>query len=56
VEGFRRNLVFQRLGRLRPLQDLVLPQRKQTFEEKLPNREANDQLLPGEARSIKEGC
>ena len=54
VKHFLCDFIFQRLWRLLLLQDLILAQRQEAFEEVLPNREPKNELLPGETGSIKE--
>ena len=54
VKHFLCDFIFQRLGRLLLLQDLILTQRQEAFEEVLPDRESENELLPRETGSVKE--
>lgn len=54
VECLLRDLLLEGLGRRLPLEHLVLPQGEKSFERKLSDREAQDQLLPRKAWAIKK--
>lgn len=47
VKDFLRDLLLENFGRLGLLEDLVLAERQEAFEEVVGEGEANDQLLPG---------
>lgn len=49
-----RHLVLQDLGRLRVLQDLVLPERQESFQNVLAQRESNQDGLPWEERAVQK--
>jgi hypothetical protein len=46
--------VLQHLGRLRLLQDSVLAEAEESFEDVLPDGEADNQLLPRKQRAVEE--
>lgn len=54
VVNLLRHLVFQHLGRLRPLQNLVLTVAEDSFKNVLADGEADNQLLPREQRAVEE--
>ena len=49
-----RHLILQYLGRLRVLQDLVLPERQESFQNVLAQRESNQDGLPWEEWAVQE--
>lgn len=49
-----RHLIFQDLGRLRMLQDLVLPERQESFQNVLAQRKSNQDGLPWEEWAVQE--
>lgn len=49
-----RHLIFQDLGRLRMLQDLVLPERQESFQNVLTQRESNQDGLPWEEGAVQK--
>ena len=49
-----RDFILQCLGRLLLLQNFVLSQGQKTFEDILAQREAEDESLPRETRSVEE--
>ena len=53
VEGLLRDLILQDLGWLLVLEYLVLSPRQIAFEEILPKRETDKELLPGKERLVE---
>lgn len=49
-----RHLIFQDLGRLRMLQDLVLPERQESFQNVLTQRESNQDGLPWDEGAVQK--
>ena len=56
VEDLLGDLVLEGLGGSRLLEDLVLAEGEEAFEDVLADREAEDELLPWEAWWVKEYC
>lgn len=54
IEDFLRNLTLDHLGRRRPLENLVLPKRQETLQDKLPQRESHEHVLPWEERTVEK--
>lgn len=54
VVDFLGDFLLQNLWWLGLLQNLILAQRQETFEEILGDRETDDELLPREERPVKE--
>lgn len=54
VEDFLRNLILEDLWRTGLLEDLVLAQREETFEDVLCDGEAYNELLPWEEGPVEE--
>lgn len=56
IEYFLRDFVLKHFRRTGLFQHLILSQRQKALENKLPDREANDELLPREQGPIEELC
>lgn len=54
VKDLLRDFSRQNLRGLRSLQDLVLAKRQQTLQDKLPQRESHEHVLPWEERPVKK--
>lgn len=54
IEHFLRNLILKNLGRLCPLQDLVLPERQESLQQVLAQRESNQDGLPWEEWAVQK--
>lgn len=54
IIDFLGDLLFEDLGGLAVVEDLVLAEREEGFEAELRERKANDKLLPREKRPIEE--
>lgn len=56
VKFFLRDLIFEDFGWFLLLENLVLPEGEKALKGIVTKGEADDQALPGEARTVKEGC
>lgn len=52
VEHFLRDFMLENCGGFRLLQDAILSDTEEAFEDVLGDGEANDELLPGEQRAV----